>query len=433
MKLLFLTTSDQQHHPLNKYIDLHCNYDFRSWEAGFRAVCSDIYTHDYYASFVSDGPFGMEDRIRKLVKNNNIELLIVPNMYYELAPTFLNELRRLGCKSLVTFFDDSTRFDDTNRFYLSSFDYFLAHDYMASKALYKPYGIDAEFFPVLPSHSLYKEIIQSLDKDGFNCANDVVFVGAKIADRDVFINYLKDNNINIRVYGKGWAAGMCSTEEMLAAFNSSKISLNFIKADGDAGRAQLKGRLFEIIMAGGFVLSEHSDELSDYFDIGREIDTFRSPQELLYKVRFYLENEDLREMIATRAKDRVERNYSFESNWLRYLSDIKRGIVKTSYPNPAHKVPATAINSFLNWNFSLIYGRLMLGQYSLAYEQYKFCRRELDGLPGNTRINTLFWKLTIKRLMIMFTHRIFSKIHVQRIRQGYSRFRKLVFLITKER
>ena len=426
MKILFLTISDQQHHPLKKYIDLHCNYDFRSWESGLREVCSDIHILDYYASFVSNGPCGMESRIRELVRKNNIQLLLVPNMYFELAPTFLNELRRLGCKSLVVFFDDSMRFEDTNSFYLSSFDYYLTHESMASKTLYKPYGIDAEFFPILPSHTFYKEIIQRLNKEDVEAASDVVFVGAKIADRDIFIDYLKDNDINISVYGRGWDAGMLSTEEMLAAFNSSKISLNFVKAIGNSGRVQLKARLFEIIMVGGFVLSEHIDELTDYFDIGREIDTFRSPQELLDKVMFYLENSDLREEMAARAKDRVEKNYSFESNWLRYLTDIKNGTIRTFYPNPGYKVPAAAINSFLNWNLSFIYGRFMLDQYGLAYEQYKFCQRELEGLACNTSINKLFLKMAVKRLIKTIARRILSRNQIHRIRQGYYRCRGLV-------
>jgi hypothetical protein len=390
MKILFLSISDQQNHPLNKYADLHRTYDFRSWEAGFRAICPDVHIFDYYANFVGTGPFGMESSIRNLVIKHDIQLLIVPNLYYELAPTFLNELRYLGCKSLVVFFDDSMRFEDTNRFYLSSFDYYLTHESQTSKALYKPYGIDAEFFPIFPSHSFYKEIIQRLDRAKVEAASDVVFVGAKIADRAVFIDYLKNNGINISVYGKGWDAGMLSTAEMLAAFTSSKISLNFVKAYDGSGRTQLKGRLFEIIMAGGFVLSEHSDELTDYFDIGREIDTFRSPQELLDKVGFYLGDSDLREEMAARTKYKVEKNYSFESNWLRYLADIKNGVLKPSWPNPGYKVPAAAINSFLSWNFSFIYGRFKLGQHGLAYDQYKFCRRELEGLGCNTSINNWF-------------------------------------------
>jgi len=401
MRILFLTISDQQDNPLNKYTDLHRTYDFRSWEEGFRSFYADIHILDYYASFVSDGPFSMEKNIYELVRKNHIQLIIVPNLYYEIGSTFLNELRRLGCKSLVVFFDDSMRFDDTNRFYLNSFDYYLAHDYMTSKAQYKPYGINAEFFPFLPSYSFFNKIIQRLNKATAKDASDVVFVGAKIADRDIFVDYLRKNHINISVYGKGWKSGMLTTEEMLAAFNLSKISLSFVKTIDGSGRFQLKGRLFEIIMAGGFVLSEHSDELSNYFDIGSEIDTFRSSQELFDKVKFYLEKNDLREKMAARANDRVKRCYSFESNWLQYLTKIKNNTIKTAYPNHNYKVSATAVNSFLNWNFSFIYGRFMLGQYGLAYQQYKFCRRELKYIDYKTPLNKLFLNMTVKDIIKM--------------------------------
>ena len=426
MKILFLAISDQQHHPLNKYRDLHCNFDFRSWEAGLRSLYADIHILDYYASFVSDGPLGMEKHVYESVRKNNIQLLIVPNLYYELAPTFLNELRNLGCKSLVAFFDDSIRFEETNSFYLSSFDYYLTHESVVSKGLYKPYGIDAKFFPNLPSHSFYKEIIQSFDKTNFEATDDVVFVGAKIADRAVFVNYLKDKNINISVYGNGWDAGMLSTEKMLSAYSSSKICLNFIKAIDDSGRVQLKGRLFEIIMAGGFVLSEHSDELADYFEFGREIDTFRSPRELLDKVRFYLKIVTSERKWPNGQETKPRNVTHLNPTGCGIFSDIRNGDIKTSYPNRGYKVPDTAIISFLNWNLSFIYGRFMLGQYGLAHEQYKFCQRELNYLACNISANEVFLNIAVRKFIQATARRIFSSNQLFRIRQKYSRSRGLV-------
>lgn len=173
-------------------------------------------------------------------------------------------------------------------------------------------------------------------------------------------------------------------------------------------------------------MSEHSDELADYFDIGREIDTFRSPQGLLDKVRFYLENDDLRGQMATRARDKVEKRYSFESNWLRYLADIENGAIKTAYPNPGYKVPPTAVNGFLKWNWSFIYGRFKLGQYGLAYQQYKYCRRELEGLACNVSINKWFLKRAVRPFITTFARRILSRNQIHRIKQAYSRFRELV-------
>lgn len=400
MIILFLTLSNQQHNPLSKYCDLHRTGDFSSHKVGFRAIFSDVYIIDYYECFVAEGPLGMEKRIYDLVRKHNIQLIIVPNIYYELGPTFLNELRSVGCKSMIIFYDDSMRFEDTNRFYLSSFDYYLTHESVDSKALYKPFGIVPEFFPNHSSRIFYDGIIKNIDKSLFRYAKDVVFVGVKIADRDLFVNYLKNSGIDVAVYGRGWEAGMISTEEMIAAYSLSKISLSFIKTCDGTGRAQLKGRLFEIVMAGGFVLSEFCDELTDYFDIGHEIDTFKTPQELLDKVKYYLENSDVREEMSARAKDKADKNYSFESCWLRYLTGIENGNIKSMYPNPSYKVPALAVKSFLRWNFSFIYGRCMLGQYRLAYQQYVFCRRELEGFAYNISIVKELMKWMLRRFLV---------------------------------
>ncbi len=69
---------------MNKYSDLHRTYDFRPWESGFRKVCPDVHIFDYYASFVSIGPLSMEGSIRDLVQKHNIQLLIVPHLYFEI-------------------------------------------------------------------------------------------------------------------------------------------------------------------------------------------------------------------------------------------------------------------------------------------------------------------------------------------------------------
>lgn len=421
MRLLFLTISDQQHHPLHRYTDLHCSYDFRTWEAGFNTVCADVHIFDYYESFVADGPVVMEDHIRELVRKHHIQLLIVPNMYFELAPTFLRELRSYGCKSLVAFFDDSMRFENTNRFYLSSFDFYLTHESEESSILYKPYGIDTEFFPVLPSYSYYENIIRNIDTANIETIHDVVFVGAKIADRNVFIDYLMANGIDIGVYGRGWEAGMLSTEKMLAAFHASKISLNFVKTIDGSGRAQFKARLFEIIMAGGFVLSEHSDELTDYFDIGLDIDTFRSPEKLLEKIKFYLANDNLRKEMAARAIDKVRKHYSFESSWRKYLTDMENGTIKKCDPHPGYLIPVQAVNTFLDWNLSFIYGRFMLGQYGLAYQHYKFLRRELEGISSYVSTHQWLMKMAFQKFIITIARRIFSQRQISSMRDKYSK------------
>lgn len=420
MKILFLKASDQQHHPLHKYVDLHCTFDFKAWEEGFRTISPGACTFDYYQSFVSSGPVTMERQIRDLVIDNNIDLLIVPNLYYELAPTFLDELRSVGCRSLIVFFDCSMRFENTNRFYLSSFDYYLTQESSESKKLYKHFGIESEFFPVFPCYSFYKSVIRTFDKSDLKFEKDVVFVGARIADRDVFVNYLEQKGIEIAVYGKGWESGMLSTEEMLARFNSSKISLNFIKTIDGSGRTQLKARLFEIVMAGGFVLSEHCEELSDYFDVGLEIDTFKTPQELLDKVKFYLENDKRRGEMLARARKKVEENYSFESNWAKYLANIDAGIIRKQQPNFGYSPSGAAVNAFKQWNFSLIWGRFMLGENRLAYQQYFFCKREIKDFDCSKSVIVDFLKWGIRKILVSFVGFFLNKSQIDKVRKWIS-------------
>lgn len=64
-------------------------------------------------------------------------------------------------------------------------------------------------------------------------------------------------------------------------------------------------RVFDVMACGGFVLAEHSEDLEQLFDVGGELDSFRSPDELLDKVSFYLARPELRQEIARRGRDRV--------------------------------------------------------------------------------------------------------------------------------
>jgi len=73
-------------------------------------------------------------------------------------------------------------------------------------------------------------------------------------DREQYINELKKRNIPIHVFGKEWAcAKRVPFEEMIDIFASSKIDLNF-----SSTQKQIKGRIFEVCLAGGFLLTEYA-------------------------------------------------------------------------------------------------------------------------------------------------------------------------------
>ncbi|RPI76960.1 MAG: hypothetical protein EHM45_11045, partial [Desulfobacteraceae bacterium] len=64
-------------------------------------------------------------------------------------------------------------------------------------------------------------------------------------------------------------------------------------------------RVFDILACGGFLLAEHSVELEELFQIGSELDTFHTLDELQDKVRYYLERPDEARAIALRGMQAV--------------------------------------------------------------------------------------------------------------------------------
>ena len=84
----------------------------------------------------------------------------------------------------------------------------------------------------------------------------------------------------------------------------SKIVLNITRTDFFGAETGVSLRIFEAVAAGRFLLTDYCEEIEDLFEIGREIEVFRSSQELADKVRFYLENDEKRLTIAQHGYER---------------------------------------------------------------------------------------------------------------------------------
>lgn len=91
-------------------------------------------------------------------------------------------------------------------------------------------------------------------------------------------------------------------DEYNLVLNSSKIALVFLsKLNNDT----YTRRCFEIPAAGTFMLSEFTDDLNSMFKAGVEAEYFRSKDEMLDKIRYYLRNEDARKKIAAAGRARL--------------------------------------------------------------------------------------------------------------------------------
>ena len=134
---------------------------------------------------------------------------------------------------------------------------------------------------------------------------NVTFCGGLTSSRAQNFNYLGQNNIDLKYFH-----GL-SYEDLFKAYSISKIGLNLTVNDNDIDKKpQMKLRIFEIPASKTFLLTEYIDDLENYFEIGKEIETFKTIEEAKDKIDFYLKNDSARENIANAGYQRFLRDHT---------------------------------------------------------------------------------------------------------------------------
>lgn len=100
--------------------------------------------------------------------------------------------------------------------------------------------------------------------------------------------------------------------QMPKIFKLSKINLNITARTIRSG---LSLRVFDIMGCGGFLLTNYQTEIPEYFEIGRDLEVFESENDLKEKVRYYLENADVRKQIAKNGYEKVKKYHTYEKRF----------------------------------------------------------------------------------------------------------------------
>jgi hypothetical protein len=155
---------------------------------------------------------------------------------------------------------------------------------------------------------------------------DVSFVGQCYGNRADVIETLLEQGIAVETYGLGWPHGQLATEEMVKMYSRSKINLGFGGIAGYKETFCLKGRDFEIPMSGGLYLTEDHPELHFAFQPGKEILTYSGTDDLIAKIRYYLQHPDEAESIRKKGYERALREHTWEMRFEKIFRLI--GILK---------------------------------------------------------------------------------------------------------
>ena len=97
--------------------------------------------------------------------------------------------------------------------------------------------------------------------------------------------------------------------EMPKVFYASKINLNITMRPIETG---LSLRVWDVLGCGGFLLTNYQAEIPEYFEIGRDLETYESMEELEQKVQYYLTHEEERLEIAINGYEKTARLHTYE-------------------------------------------------------------------------------------------------------------------------
>ena len=114
---------------------------------------------------------------------------------------------------------------------------------------------------------------------------------------------------------------MSTLTEMPKVFQASRINLNITMRPIETG---LSLRIWDVLGCGGFLLTNYQAEIPDYFEIGRDLETYESMDELEEKVRYYLSHDEERVEIAISGYEKVARYHTYEirlAQMLKILTD----------------------------------------------------------------------------------------------------------------
>lgn len=195
---------------------------------------------------------------------------------------------------------------------------------------FKNLGINSEYFRIGFEHTI-------LDKlSHFETKYDTVFIGGfsqahskgtellEYLSGKVKMDFwgygadsLTDNSLIRKNYhGEAWALKMYNI-----LFNS-KIAINrhIDVAENYANNM----RLYETTGVGSMLITDYKSNLNELFEIGKEIETYSTNEELAEKINYYLTHEDERKKIASAGQKKTLKDHAYEIRMKELIEIFKK-------------------------------------------------------------------------------------------------------------
>lgn len=118
--------------------------------------------------------------------------------------------------------------------------------------------------------------------------------------------------------------GVSTLTEMPKVFQASRINLNMTMRPIETGLSQ---RIWDVLACGGFLLTNYQTEIPDYFEIGKDLETYESIEELEEKVQYYLTHEEERMTIAISGYEKTAASHTYEMRLAQMIKILSEQIL----------------------------------------------------------------------------------------------------------
>lgn len=261
--------------------------------------------NDYYIS-----NWKMNRQLFSEVKKNKYNLVFlakVSNIHYKLIPK-LNKYS----KTLYLMMESLYFAVKVNTLKYASLSTYVCANKSTVKAYFKKNGIDSFLVTEGVNTAIFHPGQKNTKKE-----IDVVFVGALTPQRHKYISFLRKNGINVVCYGVGWENEPIYLEKLAEKYRKSKIVLNFNR--GDSG---FSDRVLLSMASGSLIISEYCRDLERFFQKKIHLDWFKTNEEMLQIVRFYLNNDNETQKITQSGNKFVLNNFTWDQKMKEILQHV---------------------------------------------------------------------------------------------------------------
>ena len=286
----------------------------------------------------------LNEELVELIKKEKPDLYFAHMPNVQISTLTLDEIKKYTI-TCGWFGDDHWIFYRASRYWAPHFDW-VATTYSPVIPEYHKIGCKNIIKTQLAVNVQY---FKPTDSSIFNNSYDVSFVGGGYPARLKLVKKIMKAGIKVHAWGDNWPQGLIEEKKIPALFSQSKINLDINPPASDWGLKSLaliffrrknnlirpdfgniynnirqwlgsrisvlKVRTFEAMACGGFVIASDSEDLRDYYLPGKEIITYDNTEDLIDKIKYYLNHDNERKAIARAGYERTLRDHTFEKRF----------------------------------------------------------------------------------------------------------------------